>query len=106
MVHSDGRVCYIRRSVDSFLNQTNPEAELMYLKPDKSIDAELMEDNAGLLKLRISIIDPRVKSDFTGTVWGKPLSRPKFKEGVLMANIYYVYYLIRKEGKKILFFRL
>lgn len=82
----DDRISYIRYTAKHFQDQ-NSKPQLFYFKPDRSKSPKLRDDQAGIVKMRISVC---LKQAFNEGAWSKPIPKPVPRLGTLFAFVYHV----------------
>ena len=84
------KIAYLRKPAKFFQNMLmKDDAELFFLKPDKGEKPDMRDDEAGMIKMRLTVGDSMVLSS-PGKSWEAPLTKPFYRDGVLYANLYYV----------------
>ena len=94
LVQDKKRVSFIRKPAKYFITQLTAEPRIFYFKPDKSKSPEMRDDQAGLVKMRITLGNAQAFSDASIGGWNTPINKPFTKQGILFANIFYVIRII------------
>jgi len=82
----EDRISYFRYPAKSFQDQDS-KPQLFYFKPDRSKSPKLRDDQAGIVKMRISVC---LRQAFNDASWNKPIPKPVQRVGFLYAYIYHV----------------